>query len=451
MGFSLREVFTPLFSYLLLFGRTPSYQQRTFADIRAEIESLLEQQKERVKQHDIAVSDYENARFAVVAWVDELILRYTYGSNRDLYEQWKRAPLQVTLYNTAKAGEEFFERFERLNPAQKEIYEIYHLCLCLGFRGRYYDEAQDHKLRELRRESAQHLPIPVLDVYDIEKTRERVTPQPYTVPPPQPQPRPRSPSLLWAGLALPVLAILLLYLLWPWPPEPKVRTLQEIIADIEEQIRYFECSHLTVVDFQNGVVRLEGRVQSEAQREDVWQAVKHVPEVSEVRDTFSILPWPFCEVIDLLAPFQRRGQELGVNLQVQPHKGCDEVYYRNENLVTNITVNSPLQYVYVDYYVADKEHVAHLFPNRQQQDNSLKGATALVVGEPGSQAQWRIEPPFGMELVTVVISPQPLFAQHRLDPESAASYLEKLRSSLPRETSDSAFVASYCFITTEDR
>jgi type VI secretion system protein ImpK len=184
MGLSLREVFTPLFTYVLLFVRSPRQQQRAVAAVRGDINRLLDEQGALVKRHDLAAPDYDLARFAAVAWADELILRNTHDSNREFSQQWKRAPLQVELYNTANAGEEFFEKLATLRPAQKDVREIYHLCLCLGFRGRYYDDSQEYQLVELRRQMAPQLPIPPPDLLELDKQKERVAPQPYTVPAP---------------------------------------------------------------------------------------------------------------------------------------------------------------------------------------------------------------------------------------------------------------------------
>lgn len=453
MAVSLREVFTPLFSYTLLFTRSPTAQQRPFSEIRTALNGLLEEQKVLVKRHDIAVPDYENARFAAVAWIDELILRYAYGANRELVDQWKRSPLQVELYDTANAGEEFFEHLEQLSPTQKEIREIYHLCLCLGFRGRYYDDTQEYKLVALRREHAQHLPIPMLDLLDIEKKKERVTPQPYEVPPPPPRPAPPSPSLLWPGVALSVLAALLLYIFWPTtapPPPPPPSGPQ--IADIEAAINPFTCCNITVADVQNGAVNLAGSIESETQRQEVLEKVAGVPGVTAVQDTFTVIPRPFCEVIELLTPFQRRSEESGFGLRIRPHKGCDATYVSDDPLVVDVGAQQPLQHVYVDYYVADKEAVAHLLPNPKQSNNALKGASQTTIGDAKSEAQWKIEPPFGMEMVTVIASPQPLpFAQPHLEPELAAPYIAELRRVLPPDATTSEIAATYCFITSTDR
>jgi len=448
MAISLREIFTPLFAYVLLFVRTPG-QRRSFEELRRDIARLLEEQALQVKRHDVVPQEYAIARFAVIAWIDELVLYSLHESNRELSQQWKRSPLQVEFYDTANAGEEFFERLDRLNPGQSGIREIYHLCLCLGFRGRYYDESQEYKLVALRRDIGQHLPTPVPDLLEIEKRRERITPQPYEVQPPPLKPPPRSYSFAVAGLVAVLCAAVFLYLFWPAPGRPRT----DIVADIEGRVRNFTCCRVSVVDFQerNGTARLAGRVDSDEQRQQIRQAIKGVPEVTEVQDTFAVVPRPFCEVIDVLEPFERRGAESGFDLSVQPQKGCETTYYRAEDIVVRIAAQKPLRYVYVDYYVADRTAVAHLLPSPRQADNALAAATALSLGGPGSDTQWQVEPPFGMEMVTVVSSPQPLTMPPRPASDGVPAYLQQLRNALPSTGAATEVVAAHCLIATEDR
>jgi type VI secretion system protein ImpK len=480
-GITLRQVFTPLIARVLLFTRSPAAGQAG-PSIRAEIAGLLKEQEALVKRHEIARQDYENARFAVIAWLDEVMLKATHGALPDFYQQWKRAPVQAELYNTVNAGEEFYARLEQLRPSQKEINEIYHLCLCLGFRGRYYDEEQDYnKLTEIRRERAQHLPTSFLDSYEIERRKERITPQPYEVQPPLLKPRPKPPSRLWAVLAGLALVAVLAWIVWPerqcgnskadpgeqcdpsaglafcWGDQPcqaNCTCLPEPILDlnaVKEKVQSFECCHIVIANVQNRVVSLEGRVQSEEQRQQVHQAVKTVPNVRDVQDTFQLIPRPFCEVINLLEPIQQKAIEAGSTLTIKPQKGCEATYYRDENLVVDVTALKPLQYVHVDYYVADKEAVAHLVPNPKQAKNFFQDATSLTIGDPNSNAQWHIEPPFGMELVTVITSSQPLLTPPRLAPERAVPYIAELRSGLSNPAANAEVAATYCFITSADR
>jgi hypothetical protein len=126
-------------------------------------------------------------------------------------------------------------------------------------------------------------------------------------------------------------------------------------------------------------------------------------------------------------------------------------YYRDENLVVDVSSPKPLQYVYADYYVADKEYVAHLVPNPKQPEHFFQDQTKLTVGDPNSKAQWRIQAPFGMELVTVIASSRPLLDPPRLEPEQATSYIAELRRALPQDLANSEVTATYCFITSADK
>lgn len=451
MSITLRELFTPLFAYGLLVARTTAYRERLFREVRGDVERLLEEQRAAVKRHDITAADYENARFAVAAWLDELMLTCTHGSQRDLYDAWQRSPLQVELYDTANAGEEFFDRLERIGKEQTQIVEVYHLCLCLGFRGRYYDDAGEIRLLELRRQYGRRLSDPPLELDELEKTRERVTPQPYEVSPPPRRREPRSPFLVWGGPLVAVAAALLLYWLWPVPPQPAVRAREAIMADVREHIAHFECCELTVVDYAGGAVSLAGRVESESQRTQVRQAATEVAEVKKVAEDLTIVPRPFCEVIAMLTPFRERAEAAGFGLQLRPRKGCDAKYYRNENLILDVAARGPLRNVYVDYYVADRASVAHVWPNAHHSDSSVGNATSLAIGDPGSEPQWEIQPPFGLELLTVVTSPQPLFTKPRMAAEPVTTYLQDLGKVIPGEAASSEVAASYCFIKTEER
>jgi len=480
---TLREVFTPLVARVLFFVRTPDSGPQAYVAIRKEINTLLEEQRAQVKRYDLVQQEYDLARFAIVAWIDEIMLQSTYTANPELYQRWKRSPLQAELYNTTNAGEEFFERLEKLHPNQKEINEIYHLCLCLGFRGRYYDEEQDFQLLELRREQAQHLPVTFPDLVEIDRKKEQVTPQPYEIVPPPQKIRPRSSSPLWAGLAAAALMALIVYFLWPSshcgnqkvdpgeqcdisagvsqcsdgqgcradctcpPPLPN-----PAMTSLQDAVKGFECSDITIAEVRNGIVKLAGRVQSEEQRQQVYKAVRRVQYVTDVRDSLRLTPRPFCEVIALLDPIKQQAQRSGDSIDIRPQKGCDATYYLEEKLTAEVAAAKPLQYVYVDYYVADRENVAHMIPHPEQPKNLYKDVNSFTIGETQSKKQWTILEPLGTELVTVISSARPLFSSSRLvGAERADVYIEELRNALSRDTTPTDVTATYCFINTEKK
>src|SRR5262249_16167395 len=129
---------------------------------------------------------------------------------------------------------------------------------------------------------------------------------------------------------------------------------------IQLAIKPFECKDITVTNLQGGVVTLGGRVQDEDQARQVHQAVRAVSGVTAVQGSFEFFPSPFCDVIELLTPFQDNGN---ANLKIRPKKGCKATYYYKEDLSVEIMADKPLQYVYVDYYAANKKGVTHLLPS----------------------------------------------------------------------------------------
>ncbi len=441
---TLREILTPLIAYVLLFTRTPEEQKRAFADLRGRIEKLIAEQGTAVRRHDLPVQDYENACFAVVAWLDEVILRSTLESNRPVYDEWRRSPLQAALYGTSNAGQEFFDRLDRLNPGQKQLCEVYFLALSLGFRGKYYDDAQENQLMDLRRQCAARLPEPISDLLDFEKRQERITPEVYAVQPPSPRPVERRWSRYWLAAPIAVAAALLLLFLWLRGPDP---------AAIRDALQTFECSGIVLGGIEHGVVNLTGHVESDQQRDAVRQKIEGMRGVKRVSDDLKVIPRPFCEVIRILDPLKEASQKAGFNLHVQPSKGCDATYYNAENLTIDATADKPLRYLYIDYYTADRATVAHFFPNLYQPNNVVQGSSLSLGGENGS-SQWHadIRPPFGTEMLTVVSTPKPLFEQPRADyTENAEAYLSLLSHQIHGDAAQGGMAASYCFVTTQDK
>jgi type VI secretion system protein ImpK len=90
----------------------------------------------RAKDAGFSASDVDAAVYALVAFLDESVLR-TPGPARDA---WIARPLQMELFGSNVAGEEFFTRLERLRREREtriEALEVCYCCLAFGFVGRY--------------------------------------------------------------------------------------------------------------------------------------------------------------------------------------------------------------------------------------------------------------------------------------------------------------------------
>lgn len=125
------------------------------------IHRLLE---ESAKMADLAgfhQKEYNEARFAVCAWIDEAILCSSW-SERDM---WMGRLLQRSLYSTIRAGEEFYGRMDTLGDADRQVRDVYYHCLALGFKGRYFSPDMENELvrikqmeyAELRGENSMHM------------------------------------------------------------------------------------------------------------------------------------------------------------------------------------------------------------------------------------------------------------------------------------------------------
>jgi len=142
----LTDCFMDLVAYVAYFLKTGAVKQPPYEQVKADILRLLTQSEGCVKKGVFAQEDYDPARFAICAWVDEAILNSPWNPKN----QWQREQLQRLYYQTTEAGEEFFERLNALGFHQREVREVYYLCLALGFMGRYCHKGDEFLLEQLK-------------------------------------------------------------------------------------------------------------------------------------------------------------------------------------------------------------------------------------------------------------------------------------------------------------
>lgn len=79
------------------------------------------------------------SKYAFCALVDEVVLQ----SQFSVRDTWERQPLQLQFFGEQLAGENFFTRLEdlrRQGAARLQVLEVFHMCLLLGFKGKYLIE-----------------------------------------------------------------------------------------------------------------------------------------------------------------------------------------------------------------------------------------------------------------------------------------------------------------------
>ena len=109
--------------------------------------------RERIKQFltafergatrmNASAEDVYACKYAFCATVDEAVLM----SGFKIKEAWQRLPLQVQFFGEQLAGEQFFEKLEELRrqgAPRVQAMEVFHMCLLLGFQGKYLIEGSE--------------------------------------------------------------------------------------------------------------------------------------------------------------------------------------------------------------------------------------------------------------------------------------------------------------------
>lgn len=133
-----------------------------------------------------------------------------------------------------------------------------------------------------------------------------------------------------------------------------------------------------------------------------------------------------CDVVELLIPLQEKNINETWGLEVVTSKH-DNHFFAGENLSLTLTAPKYEAYIYVDYYMLDG-HVVHLLPNILEQDNKSLAQEKKFLGIPNENLKlWKIEPPFGQELITVISSLTPLFPNSRSEVELTKDYVQTLQ------------------------
>lgn len=145
----LTDCFIEFFAFVTHFRQRVATSQPPLQQVKETALALLTKSGELACQGHFPAWDLEQARFAVCAWADEVVANSAWHHKH----LWQRERLQQIHFNTTDAGEEFFERLQALQPQQREVREVYYLCLVLGFTGRFCSAADHRHLQLLKEEN----------------------------------------------------------------------------------------------------------------------------------------------------------------------------------------------------------------------------------------------------------------------------------------------------------
>jgi type VI secretion system protein ImpK len=128
--------------FYMLFLLKNRHAPQGFAEFRQRVREFLIQFERGTRKLDCSAEDIYNAKYAFCALVDESVLM----SQFRIRDEWQLQPLQLEFFGDQLAGENFFDRLEQLRQqgaAKLQALEVFHMCLLLGFQGKYLLEGSE--------------------------------------------------------------------------------------------------------------------------------------------------------------------------------------------------------------------------------------------------------------------------------------------------------------------
>jgi hypothetical protein len=160
----LVDCFIELFAYTRYFLRNLEVSPPAYDDTVQRYGQLLDRAEGYARDGGFSQHDCHLALFATCAWIDELILCSGWKER----DTWQLNQLQRIYFGTNNAGEEFYQLLTGLDPADREVREVFEYCLALGFKGRYFHSG------DARRPVSRGLPhrpgrteAPALEIFPI--------------------------------------------------------------------------------------------------------------------------------------------------------------------------------------------------------------------------------------------------------------------------------------------
>lgn len=144
----LVDCFVDTFVYLREFARQIETEAPEYDDVRAAVTELFEQSKSVALENGYHDEVYESAKYAVVAYADEVIScsAWTHRS------RWQKDSLQRLYFDATNLGASFYDKLNDLHKfgPDREVREVFSLCLGLGFRGKYFSPSDRQKYEEVK-------------------------------------------------------------------------------------------------------------------------------------------------------------------------------------------------------------------------------------------------------------------------------------------------------------
>ncbi len=172
-GFQARSLRDLLYDgFFMLFLLKEGREPEGAGEFVSRVQTFLADFERGAKKLNVPADDVYASKFAFCAAIDEAVL----ASSFTIRAEWERRPLQLVLFGEQLAGEKFFELLEQCRAqgaARLQSLEVFHMCLLLGFQGKYLLEGPEKlayltgrlgdeiaQMKGKRAQFAPHWPLP---------------------------------------------------------------------------------------------------------------------------------------------------------------------------------------------------------------------------------------------------------------------------------------------------
>ena len=197
-------------------------QVTSVSAFEASVDTFFKALERDARSANYSVEQVKDTQYALCAFLDESVLR---SGDNELRRHFELQPLQFRYFGVHLAGEGFFEKIDSLRGDVKQnldVLEVYHLCLALGFEGKF-SLGQKDQLRYLASTLGQ-------DIARFRKTPKALSPD-WALPD-QVSQMLRHEVPLWLYLALIALVCVGVYLTLDWLLAKDVAALSEQISQL---------------------------------------------------------------------------------------------------------------------------------------------------------------------------------------------------------------------------
>ena len=132
---SLKELAQDFISMALIVRR--GRQVTSIDAFQGSVDRFFDDLEREARTANYSVEQVKDTQYALCAFLDESVLR---SGDNHLRQHLELQPLQFRYFGVHLAGQGFFDKIDALRADVKQnldVLEVYHLCLALGFEGKF--------------------------------------------------------------------------------------------------------------------------------------------------------------------------------------------------------------------------------------------------------------------------------------------------------------------------